>query len=38
MMIISAHEYDTNNPMQFYSVLSLQFPFTTVSGPMPKFD
>lgn len=36
-MIISAHEYNTNNLMHFYSV-SVQSPFTSGAEPIPKFD
>lgn len=35
---ISTYEYNTSNPMQFYSILRIQSPFTSVSGPLRKFD
>lgn len=37
-MIVSTNEYNTQNPMQFDSVLSVRSPYTSVSGPIPKFD
>ena len=37
-MIVGTHEYNTNSPMQVRSVLSVQSPWASVLGPIPKFD
>lgn len=38
VVIVSIYEYNANNPTQSYSILSVQSPFTSASGPIPKFD